>query len=407
MRQTLRLLFSRAVLFSVIYFCVGTSVSKAQCTSPDTIKPHARCKNITVYLDSTGNVGINPLSIDNFSYDNCYEIIISISHSCFTCAEIGNKSTTLFVSDASGNKSSCTSIVTVLDTMKPRLTLKNITTFYLDATGKKTVNFTDVATVKENCDSVKRALGIRKAVVSNIFPTTQALNFTCADTGYQKIELFAKDSSGNQISKPMTILIKDTFRTCSPKPIQNIAISGTIRNANGVAVETNVVLTNTAINVSQNQRGSDFNFTNLPSGANFNVTASRDSDWTNGVTTYDIALLSRHILGIETFTSPYSLIAADVNRDGTIDALDLLLIRRLVLHLDSKFEGNTSWRFIPQTVPVLSSPNFPLGTISENLQYNALIQNITNANFIAVKIGDVNNSAQTTLNFTSTIPIKK
>jgi len=68
----------------------------------------------------------------------------------------------------------------------------------------------------------------------------------------------------------------------------------------------------------------------------------------------------------------------------------------LILHQISSFDGNTSWRFIPQTVTVLSSSNFPLGTISENLQYNALIQNVTNANFIAVKIGDVNNSAQTT-----------
>ena len=398
MKQALPLAFPRVVLISLIYFFVGAQCVQAQCTYPDTIKPHARCKNITVYLDSTGNVGINPLSIDNFSYDNCYEIIISISHSCFTCADIGAKNTTLFVNDPSGNKSSCTAVVTVVDTFKPKLTLKSTTTFYLDATGKKIINFADLATVKENCDSIKRVVGIRKAMVSTIFPTAQSLNFICADTGFQKIELFAKDSSGNQISKPMTILIKDTFGTCSPKPIQNIAIGGTILNSSGVAVEANIVLTNKTTNAIQQQWGSTFNFTSLTAQNNFNVTASRDSDWTNGVTSYDLALLSRHILGIETFTNPYTLIAADVNRDGSVDALDLLIIRRLILHQISSFDGNTSWRFIPQTVPILSSPNFPLGTISENLQYNALIQNITNANFIAVKIGDVNNSAQTTKN---------
>ncbi len=396
MKQALPFALARIAVISLIYFFIGEHYLQAQCIYPDTIKPHARCKNITVYLDSTGNIGINPLSIDNFSYDNCYEIIISISHSCFTCADIGAKNTTLFVSDASGNKSSCNAIVTVVDTFKPKLTLKTITTFYLDATGKKTVNFADLATVKENCDSLKRVVGIRKAVVSTVFPTAQSLNFTCVDTGFQKIELFAKDSSGNQISKPMTILIKDTLGICSPKPIQNISVAGTIRNSSGVAVEANIFLTNVNTNFVQKQSSSDYNFPNLTANNNFNVTASRDSDWTNGVTTYDLALLSRHILGIETFTNPYTLIAADVNRDGSVDALDLLIIRRLILHQINSFDGNTSWRFIPQTVPVLSSPNFPLGTISENLQYNSLIQNITNANFIAVKIGDVNNSAQTT-----------
>ncbi len=396
MKQTLSLAFARFVFSIILFITVGISLSKAQCIYPDTIKPHARCKNITVYLDSTGNVGINPLSIDNFSYDNCYEIIISISHSCFTCMDIGAKSTTLFVSDPAGNKSSCTSVVTVVDTFKPKLTLKAATTFYLDASGKKTINFADVATVRENCDSIKRLVGIRKAVVSAVFPTTQALNFTCVDTGFQKIEVFAKDSSGNQISKALTILIRDTLKACSPKSVQNVAIGGTIRNSSGVAVEGNVVLKNIATNLTQSQSVSDFNFTNLTSGNNFEVTAARDSDWANGVTTYDLALLSKHILGIETLTDPYKLIAADVNRDGSIDALDLLLIRRLILKLDSKFEGNTSWRFVPQTVPVLSSPGFPMNPFPENLQYNALLQNITNANFIAVKIGDLNNSATPT-----------
>jgi|GEM_PF-1234094 len=396
MKQTLLFTFSRVIAISLINFFIGAQGVQAQCIYPDTVKPHARCKNITVYLDSTGNVGINPLSIDNFSYDNCYEIIISISHSCFTCADIGAKNTTLFVSDPSGNKSSCTAVVTVVDTFKPKITLKKTTVFYLDATGKKTINFADVATVKENCDSIKRLIGIRKAIISTVFPTTQALNFTCLDTGFQKIELFAKDLSGNQTSIPMTISIKDSFGVCSPKPIQNIALGGTILNSSGAAVEANIVLTNKTTNAIQQQWGSSFTFANLTANNNFNVTASRDSDWNNGVTTYDLALISRHILGIEPFTNPYTLIAADVNRDGSVDALDLLIIRRLILHQISSFDGNTSWRFIPQTVTVLSSSNFPLGTISENLQYNALIQNVTNANFIAVKIGDVNNSAQTT-----------
>ena len=53
------------------------------------------------------------------------------------------------------------------------------------------------------------------------------------------------------------------------------------------------------------------------------LTASKNDDYLNGVSTLDLLLIQRHILGIETLDDPYKFIAADVNNDQEITATDL------------------------------------------------------------------------------------
>jgi Dockerin type I domain len=71
-----------------------------------------------------------------------------------------------------------------------------------------------------------------------------------------------------------------------------------------------------------------------------------NTDWTSGVTMLDVTLLSRHLLDINPLTSPYSIISADVNGDGAVDGVDMLLMQRLILHLIPAMPNNNSWRFI-------------------------------------------------------------
>ena len=47
----------------------------------------------------------------------------------------------------------------------------------------------------------------------------------------------------------------------------------------------------------------DYGFPGLVNGANYTVTPEKDVDPLNGVTTYDLVLMSKHILGIEPPTS--------------------------------------------------------------------------------------------------------
>jgi len=67
----------------------------------------------------------------------------------------------------------------------------------------------------------------------------------------------------------------------------------------------------------------------------------------NGVTTYDLVLISKHLLGTEPFTDPYTMIAADVNRGGSITTFDIVETRKVILGIYDNFPGNISWRYIP------------------------------------------------------------
>src|SRR5690625_7331955 len=74
----------------------------------------------------------------------------------------------------------------------------------------------------------------------------------------------------------------------------------------------------------------------------------KNHGFSEGITTRDLILIQRHILGKETLDSPYQRIAADVNGDGSINAFDLLELRQLVLNPDGVLADNKSGRFYEQ-----------------------------------------------------------
>ncbi len=70
----------------------------------------------------------------------------------------------------------------------------------------------------------------------------------------------------------------------------------------------------------------------------YKVTPIREDNPLNGVTTLDLAIISKHISGIALLNSPYKRIAADANKSGVISTFDIVAIRRLILGLDEEFE---------------------------------------------------------------------
>ena len=383
--------------FFILFFSTTQQSLFAQCTSPDTIKPVARCRNATVYLDSTGNIVVNPLRIDNYSTDNCNNFFIWLDHDCFDCTNIGTKTVTFFAQDVAKNRSSCTAILTIKDSTKPKLLLKS--NILMPLTASQTI-FTPqqfIQSVTDNCSPMnKMTFGIRKAGAGTGFPTTLTQAYTCADTGKQNIEIWVRDSTGNVFSNTTSFQLTAGTNICG-KPIPNtLAIMGNIKTESDKAIDAKVTISGGA--TPSTIKTNTFNFSDLLRGGNFIVAPVRDSDWVNGVTTFDISIMSKHILDITPITSPYKLIAADVNRDGSIDGADMLLTRNLVLGRALKFLNNTSWRFIPKSVTPTTSPNgYPMVDFKETITYTSLNDTVRNADFVAIKIGDVNVSASNSL----------
>jgi len=188
------------------------------------------------------------------------------------------------------------------------------------------------------------------------------------------------------------VLIDDAFSVCN---CDYQSISGVIETIEGEPLKgVNIFLNGTYdLHDITNSQG-DYYFSYVSHGQ---ITPQLDTLPLNGISTLDVVLISRHILGIQSLNGPYNRIAADVNHDNKITIADVLWLKRLILGIDSIFTNNTSWRFVPASYvfPVPTIPWFePFPEVLNVTQFSDFM---LYANFIAIKIGDVNSSAATSL----------
>lgn len=139
-------------------------------------------------------------------------------------------------------------------------------------------------------------------------------------------------------------------------------------------------------------------FPNMPIGGEYEIEPIKNDDYLNGVTTIDIVLIQRHILGITELDSPYKRIAADVNKTETISAVDLIHIRKLVLGLYDEFPESDSWTFIDAEHQFTDSQNPWVNSFNQNYTITSLESDML-IDFVGVKMGDVNGTVST--NFTN------
>jgi hypothetical protein len=138
----------------------------------------------------------------------------------------------------------------------------------------------------------------------------------------------------------------------------------------------------------------NFRFSDVPAGGNYTIKPVHNINVLNGVTSFDLVLISKHNLGLEALDSPWKIIAADVNQSSSVTTFDIVEIRKLILGITTDFPANTSWRFFP-AFATFSNPNNPFmgGLPPDNISITNLQAPYQNANFKGLKVGDTNNSA--------------
>lgn len=115
-----------------------------------------------------------------------------------------------------------------------------------------------------------------------------------------------------------------------------------------------------------------------------------------GVSTADLVATQQHILGLSHFTRPEQYLAADVNNSHHISVMDVVLLRRVILHIETGFPDGQSWQFIPLDYQ-FPDPNDPwkeeipkVIRISYGTDLNGnLVYRQEGLDFRAVKLGDV------------------
>ena len=177
--------------------------------------------------------------------------------------------------------------------------------------------------------------------------------------------------------------------------VQGYTISGNIKTHWGVPMEgIRVEIGGTASAAVYTDSLGDFSFVQMPAGGNYSIKPVHNSNVLNGMTTYDLVLISKHILGIEPLDSPWKIVAGDANQSNTITTFDIVEGRKIILGIIPDFPTNTSWRFLP-AFTTFSNPNNPFqgGLPPDNISVNNLQSNYSGVNFKSVKVGDLNNSA--------------
>jgi hypothetical protein len=133
-----------------------------------------------------------------------------------------------------------------------------------------------------------------------------------------------------------------------------------------------------------------YGLSNIPGGGTYALTPSKsnDSSSANGITVADLAMIQAQVLG-KLALGPYQLLAADVNTNGSITASDLALIQAVILGKATNFPAGL-WRFVPADYVFPDSLN-PWSAPSQRW-YTNRITDVTNGDFVAIKLGDVNGS---------------
>ena len=234
----------------------------------------------------------------------------------------------------------------------------------------------------------------RPADIDSIEASGSVITLNCNDVGTRAVYIYVVDASNNWDFVRTTINVDSNIFDCSTTGERDGMVAGHIVNPNGENVEQVSVSVAGAMQ-SDMTTGADGTFLfELNAGADYTVTPTKDMNPLNGVSTFDLVLISKHILGITTFDSPYKYIAADVNKSGSITAFDMVQLRQLILNINTEFSNNDSWRFVDAEYDFSASTTNPAAQdFAEFKNINQLAANMMNIDFVGVKVGDINGSA--------------
>ena len=228
--------------------------------------------------------------------------------------------------------------------------------------------------------------------------------FTCVELFYQRNlcnqytterekKLYVFDEDNQVDSCDIHIYFEDTLLVCPFVEQHSIRINISIQNQFDFTepIEANIYMNNKLVStksIKNNNSLVNFYINNCYIDSTFRVELIKNGDPLNGVNSSDVKSIKNHVLGKQTFTSPYSILAADVNESKNLTAADVKDIRLLINGNIDKFTKTSNWKFIDANY-IFPNPSSPYDAPNyvEWIQKN---ENNKYVNFIAIKMGDVN-----------------
>ncbi len=238
--------------------------------------------------------------------------------------------------------------------------------------------------------------------------TDTGMIFDCNTLGEQSVSIYVTvvDENGDPLLLPdgsilqawaeTFIDVQDNMEVCPEGGGMLVNIQGRIATEEDMVVDNvEVELLGSELNKEMSDLDGLYAFPEMATGGEYTVDPTRDIDDIAGVSTLDLLLIQKQILGLDDLDSPYKMIAADVNNDDNITAIDLIELRKLILGVYDKFPSNESWRFVDKGFDFGGQSPFDVD-FPEVYEIDNFSSDM-NIDFVAVKTGDVNNSVTSNL----------
>lgn len=313
------------------------------------------------------------------------------------------------VSDGCGNVGNCSEVITISSFKKAPTPIcyNGISIAVMEMSGSVEIWASDFDKGSfDDCgDDIKITMIPEKTAQESSNPladSKSAWTFSCDDITngvYELIDIriYVEDETGAFDYCTTTLRLEDNEAgACDDNTISS-SISGNIKDNQGENMnDVNVKIVSDQPEypmIETTNEDGTYNF-NPNMFFNYSIGASIEDSYLNGITTLDIVMIQKHILGLEQFNNPYTKIAADVTNDCKISGSDIVQLRKLILGLynNDELPEVESWRFLTNENNYYD--DIQPCNLKENYSIHKLENQMLNQNFVGVKMGDVNNSAK-------------
>ena len=375
------------------------------------ISPTLECQDKIVFesLDDTcqsGEVSITQSALDNCESGNAMNWTYSVDGGDLVPGtgtdatvegtfDVGNHEIQWTFTNACGNSSTCVQEFEVISTVAPSVICFSSITVALD---DETSEVELMASQYDNgtdhpCDGYTYMTSFSAVDLAD-----NIMTFDCDDDGTIDLNVYytAVDENGDVVTDSNDEFVQDFCMVqvvvqCNSgnKPV----VEGHISTAQSDMIDdVRVDLLGDEVMYEMTDDGA-YAFPEMPNGGDYVIDPIKTDGVNNGVSTLDLVLIQRHIIGLGDLEGVYNLIAADINNDDKISSVDIVDLRKVILGVKDTFTNNDSWRFVDANHPFVDPTDPWFTEIPESYNINNLNGDMI-IDFTAIKVGDVNNSVE-------------